>query len=76
MKGVIWDFASAAIFAALIAPLAMEQATTAYPPAAVAPVATVAAVFAAMLVVAAIMTANPGLALAVVAVFRDCVYAA
>ena len=63
------------IFAALIAPLALELATSAYPSAAVAAVAAVAAEFPAMLVVAAIMVAKPGLALAVVAVFHDYAYA-
>ena len=76
MKGVIYAFSSAAIFATIIAPLSSGLATRAYPSAAVAAVAAGSAEFPAMLVVAAIMAAKPGLALAVVAVFPDCAYAA
>ena len=62
------DFESSAKVATVIAPSAFELAALAYPAAADATVAAVAVLLALFLLDAAIMTANPGVALAVIAV--------
>lgn len=67
MNGVAHDFVSDVSIAALIAADALEQAAVAYLSAAVAAVAADVLMFTAIFNVAAIITANPGVAHAVFA---------
>ena len=69
MKGVVWDFFSANNFAKVMEPKALELAAVAYPAAAIAVLDAVVAAFVVLLVVAAIMAAKPGLALAEIAIW-------